>query len=171
MEPTIRKAEPGDVRPIAKVHVESWLAAYSTILGPEKMSQLSVDEREHAWAERLNVDSADPLRAFVIELEGTVVGFSLTLPGRDDDLDPTTTAELVGLYFVRSAWRQGLGTKLQARALDELRVQGFQHAVLWVLEDNDRARRFYEASGWHMDKRDPSYRDFNAACLRYRLAL
>lgn len=171
MEPTIRRAEPDDARGIAEVHVESWRAAYSSILGPEKMSQLSVDEREHAWRERLEVDSADPLQSFVIELEGTVVGFSLTLPGRDDDLDPTTTAELVGLYFVPSAWRQGLGTKLQTRAIYELRAQGFQHAVLWVLEDNHPARRFYEATGWHLDKRDPSYRDFNAAALRYRRAL
>ncbi len=27
----------------------------------------------------------------------------------------------------------------------------YTHATLWVLEDNRRARRFYEAAGWHAD--------------------
>ena len=47
----------------------------------------------------------------------------------------------------------------------------FQDAVLWVLEDNSAARAFYKATGWKFDKRDPSYRDFNAACIRYRRLL
>ena len=43
--------------------------------------------------------------------------------------------------------------------------------MLWVLEDNSAARAFYEATGWKFDKEDPSYRDFNAACIRYRRLL
>ena len=42
--------------------------------------------------------------------------------------------------------------------------------MLWVLEDNSAARAFYEATGWKFE-RDPSYRDFNAACIRYRRLL
>jgi ribosomal protein S18 acetylase RimI-like enzyme len=29
-----------------------------------------------------------------------------------------------------------------------LRAEGFESAVLWVLEDNPRARSFYERFGW-----------------------
>jgi ribosomal protein S18 acetylase RimI-like enzyme len=29
-----------------------------------------------------------------------------------------------------------------------LQAEGFATAVLWVLEDNPRARRFYERHGW-----------------------
>jgi ribosomal protein S18 acetylase RimI-like enzyme len=35
-----------------------------------------------------------------------------------------------------------------AQALASLREEGFQEAVLWVLERNTRARQFYEAGGW-----------------------
>jgi hypothetical protein len=33
----------------------------------------------------------------------------------------------------------------------ELRSLGFDHAVLWVLDQNTRARRFYEREGWMAD--------------------
>jgi len=34
---------------------------------------------------------------------------------------------------------------------DALRRAGFDEAVLWVLETNVRARRFYEIAGWKPD--------------------
>ena len=37
------------------------------------------------------------------------------------------------------------------RALDEMAEAGFAHALVWVLEGNDRAIGFYEASGWRLD--------------------
>jgi ribosomal protein S18 acetylase RimI-like enzyme len=32
-----------------------------------------------------------------------------------------------------------------------LRARGYREVVLWVLEDNTEARRFYEAMGFHVD--------------------
>jgi ribosomal protein S18 acetylase RimI-like enzyme len=32
-----------------------------------------------------------------------------------------------------------------------LAAHGFAHGVLWVFEDNERARRFYQAHGWSPD--------------------
>lgn len=92
------------------------------------------------------------------------------LPGRDD-ISTHLHGRVRRTVFRSVALAAGFGTKLQNRGLDELRNQGFQDAVLWVLEDNSAARAFYEATGWKFDKRDPSYRDFNAACIRYRRLL
>ena len=36
-------------------------------------------------------------------------------------------------------------------ALDSLGRAGFTEATLWVIDRNDRARRFYEAGGWAPD--------------------
>ena len=47
-------------------------------------------------------------------------------------------------------------------------TRDFRTPCYGVLEDNSAARAFYEATGWKFDKEDPSYRDFNAACVRYR---
>jgi ribosomal protein S18 acetylase RimI-like enzyme len=35
--------------------------------------------------------------------------------------------------------------------MEGLRCRGFDEAVLWVLETNERARRFYEKAGWKTD--------------------
>ncbi|WP_160573471.1 GNAT family N-acetyltransferase [Actinomadura physcomitrii] len=45
-------------------------------------------------------------------------------------------------------WRQGLGCALHSHALDALTVRGFRSATLWVLDGNQRACAFYEATGW-----------------------
>ena len=48
-------------------------------------------------------------------------------------------------------WGDGSGPALLAASLDALRASGFATASLWVLEDNPRARRFYEREGWAVD--------------------
>lgn len=40
----------------------------------------------------------------------------------------------------------------------------FRTAVLWVLESNERARRFYEVAGW---KRDGAVSTERIDCLNY----
>jgi len=41
----------------------------------------------------------------------------------------------------------GVGRALFAHAVDELLSRGYGPLTLWVLEDNVRAQRFYEAAG------------------------
>ena len=59
-----------------------------------------------------------------------------------------TDGWLEGLYVVPERWGSGLAGALHDRALDELRGLGSTSCKLWVLEDNVRARRFYERRGW-----------------------
>jgi GNAT superfamily N-acetyltransferase len=171
MEPTIRAARLQDARSIAEVHVTSWIEAYSGILNAARLTRLSVDERERAWRQALGQKHDTRLQAWIAEFGGSVVGFALTQPCRDEDQDQSTTAELSALYLIRRVWRTGIGRRLMHRALQEIRDQGFRCAILWVLEDNVRAIRFYERAGWIQDKRDPSFKDFGAAALRYRITL
>lgn len=59
-----------------------------------------------------------------------------------------TDGWLEGLYVVPERWGTGLADALHDRALDEVRKLGSASCRLWVLEDNTRARRFYERRGW-----------------------
>jgi GNAT superfamily N-acetyltransferase len=54
---------------------------------------------------------------------------------------------LDGLYVVPERWGTGLADALHGRALDLMRTLG-PFCKLLVLEDNIRARRFYERRGW-----------------------
>jgi len=58
---------------------------------------------------------------------------------------------LEGLYVVPDVWGSGVAAALHDRALDALRAGGVALGRLWVLEHNQRARRFYERRGWEAD--------------------
>jgi RimJ/RimL family protein N-acetyltransferase len=60
-----------------------------------------------------------------------------------------------------------------AAVLGALRRRGFTTATLWVLEDNPRARRFYEREGWVLDgeQREEEFLGVAISEVRYRITL
>jgi ribosomal protein S18 acetylase RimI-like enzyme len=59
--------------------------------------------------------------------------------------------EVYALYVAPEWWSTGTGRSLMSRAVAALTDAGYERAVLWVLEANARARRFYERAGWACD--------------------
>ena len=45
-------------------------------------------------------------------------------------------------------WSTGTGRALIGRVLEEAQAEGYPRILLWVLEQNARARRFYERAGF-----------------------
>lgn len=106
------------------------------------------------------------------ETDGALVGYALTWRGQDFDLDPDGTPELAALYLDPAAWGKGVGGALMDAALADLRERGFAEAVLWVLEGNERAIRFYERAGWYDDgARKSCFPSFESPAIRYRRPL
>jgi GNAT superfamily N-acetyltransferase len=118
-------------------------------LPDELLDTLSVAERRDRW--RAVLEDRRPGEAnHVAEAAGIVVAFSSVGPARDPDVSETT-GELYGLYADPDHWGTGAGRALIAAAREALRGSGCTDAVLWVLEGNERAVRFYEADGWRSD--------------------
>jgi ribosomal protein S18 acetylase RimI-like enzyme len=46
---------------------------------------------------------------------------------------------------------QGVGQQLIVAALDDLPRRGYRDVTVWSFADNERANRFYEASGFAPD--------------------
>src|SRR5215218_4770646 len=138
----IRQARPEDSEAIALVHVRGWQAAYRDVFPREALTGLSVEQRAQMW--RGQIASG---RAIIVAEENAVVqGFAAVGPPQDEELEGF--GELYAIYVEPSLWGRGIGRKLCAAAEEALRRGGFREAILWVLEDNPRARRFYEAGGW-----------------------
>jgi len=78
---------------------------------------------------------------------GQIVGFVSVGSSRDPDTD----AELFAIYVLPEHWGTGVGRTLIESGEEELRTLGHEEAILWVLDDNPRARRFYELAGWSVD--------------------
>lgn len=140
----IRPATPDDAPAIAAVHVASWQGAYRGAFPDEVLDGLSVERRTAGWQQHL---SDDGQFTFVAEDDGRVTGFAHGNAAREDNPDGTT-GEVFAIYAAPEAWGTGAGRALMAAAVEWLRNAGFREAVLWVLDSNARARRFYELAGW-----------------------
>ena len=140
---TVRRAEQADARAIAVVHVRTWQAAYRHAFPAGGLDNLSIDERERLWRSHLERGVA----AWVAEGESKVVGFVSVGPSRTED----DTGELYSIYVLPDAWGSGAAHELMTAAKDWFAQEGYPTAMLWVLADNPRARRFYEREGWRTE--------------------
>ena len=57
---------------------------------------------------------------------------------------------LSGFYVVPAEWGTGVAAQLHAAAVEAI-AAGHGKGKLWCLEDNARARRFYERRGWRLN--------------------
>ena len=141
----IRAAQLNDAAAIARVHVDSWRAAYRDILPASFLAELSYAAREQRWREWWT--QADPQRwLFVAEDDaGRIIGFAGGGPERD--AIPGYGGEVYAIYLAPETFRRGIGRRLMAVGAGKLIDQGFGAGLVWALEDNRAARAFYEALG------------------------
>lgn len=157
---------------IGSVHVRSWQVAYRGHFPQAYLDGLDAAQRGESWRGFFEQGFPGERQAlFVVELDRGLVGFASVGPSRDEDADGA--GEVTALYLLPDQWGQGLGRKLMAAAVGSLANFGFDQATLWVLETNERARRFYEAGGWVFDgaSKTDARRGFSIAEVRYRRSL
>jgi ribosomal protein S18 acetylase RimI-like enzyme len=167
----VRKAKPRDATSIGVVHVRSWQAIYSGHFPKEFLDGLDPKVRATRWRRYLRNSGEVGAHLLVSEQDGAIVGFVNVGPSRDPDFPEL--GEIRALYVLPEHWDRGIGRELMAAGLDALAAAGFSEAMLWVLEANERARRFYEKGGWLADgavKQDEGF-GFPICEVRYRRPL
>jgi GNAT superfamily N-acetyltransferase len=134
----IRQARTDEAETLAEIQRDACLAAFAHIFPPE-LYPFPMDDVRDRWRTAL----ADPdVSVLVADVDGCPVG----LAGyRSEWLD--------GLYVLPRHWARGVGAALHDEVLDRLRA-GCARCHLWVLEDNHRARAFYERHGWEPNGRE-----------------
>ena len=169
-KPVIRLATPADAGAMAKVHDRSYRTFYRGILPDEALARRTVEERAAEWRHAIEEGVGVAVAAIV---DGEIIGVSFAFEDTADDL-PAATGQLSTLFIDPDHIRMGRGSDLLDAAVAWFREQGHTSAVLWCLEGNNRARRFYEARGWTLDpsalpRQIGPYQDVRE--LRYRLDL
>jgi ribosomal protein S18 acetylase RimI-like enzyme len=167
----IRPARLEDARQLAEVHVGGWQTAYRGIVPDSILNDLSVDAWTERWQQRLS--KRNKAHTLVLIFQETIIGWSTVGPARDPDCSPKDTQEVYGIYLRAEYWGQGRGGQLYTASEDEMRKSGATDAVLWVLRENSRARRFYERQGYTVDRIQPEQKQklLEQAELRYRKQL
>ncbi len=158
----VRPATVDDARRIEEIRVRTWRSAYRHVLPPDRLDAMPIDETR--WVHRI-VEPPPGWAVLVADDAGSVIGFAATGPSRDQE----GLGELYAIYVDQHAWSTGAGRALIERAEAALAAQ-YDEATLWVLEDNDRARRFYERAGWALEglRKVESFLDTEVAEVRYR---
>ena len=137
----IRRARREDAAAIAAVHETSWLQAYSGIL-PHRALASMVARRDVRWWNRAIRQST---RVLTLEVGGAVAGYATIGPNRVKSL--SEGGEVYELYLAPEFQGLGFGRKLFLAARQDLRAGGKRGCLVWVLEDNAPAIRFYENAG------------------------
>jgi len=139
----IREASEADAPRIARVHVDSWREAYQGLLPDDVLDRLDVGQRLTTRRRILR----DPTGVHVVAYDRThldLVGFCDGGPSRRPG---HADGEIYALYLLHRAKRYGLGTLMFEWVAARLAAAGMRSMVIWVLDDNHHARRFYEAMG------------------------
>ena len=122
------------------LHRRTALLAYAHVFPPDLYP--FPDEAVRAdWHRRLT--TPEPRSSVVVaEQDGAIVGVVSARPGR-----------LEHLFVDPRNWRLGIGRQLHDAAVAVSSAAGVDRCQLEVLEENQRARAFYERLGWRADGR------------------
>jgi GNAT superfamily N-acetyltransferase len=158
----VRIASPDDSLAIERARVHGWRTAYRHVFPKADLDAMPIDADR--WRSRLHVPPPG-WTTFVCEDGGAVVGFASVGPSRDE----AGIGELYAIYVEPDAWSTGAGRLLIETAEEQL-TKEYDAALLWVLEDNPRARRFYERAGWTPDGARKAEERFGVRApeIRYR---
>lgn len=192
----IRFASAADAAQIAAVRRDSWLAAYEGIIpypmmdratAPDGGARIRQSFRTRPWQRMIAAVEGRPRQPAPAGAKSGdtpgIVGYASFGP-ETDVLDapwphPQTAAgaegraaELYALYVHPAWWSTGTGRALMDQVLAKVSGAGYLRIMLWVLEDNDRARRFYQRAGFAPDGASHVLDDLGGVTeIRYRRAL
>ena len=124
---------------LSAVYEASWRAAYRGIVPQPYLDSLPAGR----WADFFDLPG---IHTLVAEEDGKAVGTASFCASRFPEYGDM--GEVVSLYLLPERVGCGLGRELFGAALVRLAGLGFKSAFLWVLEENRRARAFYELAGF-----------------------
>lgn len=136
----IRKLKESDNRfAISHIYEESWKYAYKGIIPQSYLDSIP----QGCWASRVDQNG---IWSLVLIEDDTMIGTSSCCRSRWAEFEGW--GEIISIYLLPQYMGKGYGGHLLNAAVEELKKQGYRDIFLWVLEENIRARRFYEKHGF-----------------------
>ncbi len=121
------------------IYALSWKTAYRGMLPDSYLDQLSLER----WTPLLQNSSYE---GYLLREGGGFVATCSVAPARDPGMPGW--GEIISLYVLPEQFGRGYGTALFDFAQRRLQEMCYRRFYLWVLEQNFRARRFYQRNGF-----------------------
>ncbi len=138
---SIRRARRGDERMLAQVFDTAWREAYQGVIPGVALERYLSKRGPAAW--RTMIGRGRGLAA--IDIGGLLVAYAAY--GRTRDRDLRSEGEIDEIYVLPQYQGIGLGARLFRAVRNDLGDHGLTRLGVWVLAENERARRFYEGLG------------------------
>lgn len=123
------------------VHWKSWQETYADLMPAEYLQNITLEkciQMAHKWSQN----------TLLIKVDNKTVGFSCFGKSKDTE----NAYELLAIYILQEYQGQKLGYELLKRTVscfsDDAKI------VLWVLQGNDKAIRFYERFGFSFNGKE-----------------
>jgi len=143
----IRKAIPEDAYDYAVCHIVCWRAAYKGIISGEYLNNMSVEQM--ADNNRKSLSEPGIYTFYCVEFDDKMIGRLVLCESRDED--KPAAGEIAAMYLIDKYWDKGYGREMMEYSIAEMKRRGHNEVYLWVLEENARARQFYEKCGFSYD--------------------
>jgi ribosomal protein S18 acetylase RimI-like enzyme len=147
----ILPAGPADAEELARVHVRSWRESYRGMLPEAYLARMSEADFSRRFRRALTFPGPNEATLAAATRDG-LLGYVQAGPSR---AGVEGEAEVATLYLLREAQGLGLGKRLLVGAARAMAAQGACSLMLTVLQDNVRARGFYEHLGGAPDPPRP----------------
>jgi len=138
---TVRSPVLGDIDALARVQVSVWQEAYAGMVSQAYLDSLTLESSRDIWGQLLSDVSPRPASRFVaISPDGALVGMAASGVSRSALV--AQSEELYDLVVIAEQRGSGVADLLMRSAIAD------RPAELWVIEENARARAFYQRHGF-----------------------
>jgi Acetyltransferases len=132
---------------VGSILVAAWKAAYKGIMPDDYLEALSTEKR----TQRVKASIAENNESiYLFFVDGKPGGTAILNQYRGEGASDAD-GEISAFYFLPEHWGHGFGKRAMDFCLNCLARRGYGNIRLWVLEENVRARRFYEKCGFAFD--------------------
>jgi len=148
-------------RAMSLIHALGWRDTYADAVPADYMAREITDER---WVEvfRANYETKNGVRGLLLYRGDTPVSCLNYCKARTVNYNPgdickfdnaayADWGEIASFYTHPAERGRGYGGLLMEEALRRLKADGYRNAFVFVLRENERARRFYAAHGFSWD--------------------
>jgi ribosomal protein S18 acetylase RimI-like enzyme len=157
MEITIRKAVPEDAYDYTICHISCFQSAYKGIVADDYLNNMLAEKEQRVERYKKNLTDPGDCKYYCVMNAERMIGFLIINISRA--ADQSGVGEIWAIYLVEEFRNKGYGKEMLDFAINELRLVEPKEIFLWVLEENNRARRFYEKHSFSFDgtKREVKY--------------
>ena len=140
----IRKARNGDEKTLAYIQTESWKSAFADIISADDLKKYTDIVKAESMYK--NVLKSGYAEVSILEIDGKPHCIAAWSKARNPEF--SDSAELICIHSLCNNWGKGYGTMMMNHIFNEIKNSGYNSVVLWVFENNTRARIFYEKHGF-----------------------